>query len=207
MAAIVRSARYADSTNALSIADATDGVFDAGLQEAAVQTADDRSIFLSTMPASSRDRRAALAVVGISLVLFICAAPFAKVPLTPVPAVVASYQSVLVLNDLITAILLYSQFGLLRSRALLLLASGYLFTAVAAIVHLMTFPGLFAPTGLLGAGPQTTAWLYILWHGGFPLLVLGYELLKEKDGGAKIRGSVGPAILGSVIVVGVAMSV
>ena len=172
-----------------------------------MQAANNRSIFLSTMPASRRDRRAAWAVVVVSSVLFVCAAPFATVPLTPIPAVVASYQSVLATNDLITAILLYSQFGLLRSRALLLLASGYLFTAVAAIVHLLTFPGVFAPTGLLGAGPQTTAWLYIVWHGGFPLLVLGYALLKEKDGGAKIRGSVGAAILGSVIAVGVTMSV
>ena len=207
MAAIARSARYADSTNAVSIADATDGVFDADLQEAAVPTAGDRSIFLSTMPASNRDRRAALAVVGISSVLFLCAAPFAKVPLTPVPAFVASYQSMLALNDLITAILLYSQFSLLRSRALLLLASGYLFTAVAAIIHLLTFPGVFAPDGLLGAGPQTSAWLYMVWHGGFPLLVLGYALLKRKDGGPAISGSVGTAILGSVIAVGVVMSV
>jgi PAS domain S-box-containing protein len=207
MAAIARLARYADSTNALSIADATDGVFDAGLQEAAVQTADDRSIFLSTMPASSRDRRAALAVVGISSVLFVCAAPFAKVPLTPVPAFVASYQSVLALNDLITAILLYSQCSLLRSRALLLLASGYLFTAVAAMIHLLTFPGVFAPAGLLGAGPQTSPWLYIVWHGGFPLLVLGYALLKRKDGGPTIRGPVREAILGSVVAVFAATSV
>jgi len=159
------------------------------------------------MPATSRDRRAALAVVAVSSVLFACLVPFATVPLTPVPAFVASYQSVLALNDLITAILLYSQFGLLRSRALLLLASGYLFTAVAAIVHLLTFPGVFAPAGLLGAGPQTTAWLYVVWHGGFPLLVLGYALLKERDGGAKIRGSVDGSILGSVIAVGFTMSV
>jgi len=29
------------------------------------------------------------------------------------------------------------------------------------IVHALTFPGLFAPAGLLGAGPQSTAWLYM----------------------------------------------
>jgi len=172
-----------------------------------VQTANERNIFLSTTLASSRDRRVALAVVGVSAALFACAVPFATVPLTPVPAFVASYQSMLALNDLITAILLYSQFGLLRSRSLLLLASGYLFTAVAAIVHLMTYPGVFAQAGLLGAGPQTTAWLYMVWHGGFPLLVLGYALLKDRDGGAKIRGSVGGAILASIIAVGVTMSV
>ncbi len=170
-----------------------------------MQASDDRSIFLSTLPATSRDRNAAYAVVGVSAVLFAYAAPFATVPLTPIPALVASYQSGLALNDIITAILLYSQFALLRSRALLLLASGYLFTATAAIVHGLTYPGVFAPSGLLGSGPQTTAWLYMVWHGGFPLLVLGYALLKDKDGGAKIKGSVGGAILGSSIAVGVAM--
>ena len=34
---------------------------------------------------------------------------------------------------------------------------------------------VFAETGLLG-GAQTTAWLYMLWHGGFPLAVIGYAL-------------------------------
>src|SRR5581483_5298181 len=28
---------------------------------------------------------------------------------------------------------------------------------------------------------QTTAWLYMFWHGGFPLLVIGYALLKRGD--------------------------
>ena len=65
----------------------------------------DRTIFLSTLPASSGDRKAALAVVTVLSMLFVCAAPFATVPLTPMPAVVASYQTALALNDLITAIL------------------------------------------------------------------------------------------------------
>src|SRR5438445_10269314 len=162
---------------------------------------DERNIFLSTRPASRSDRMAALAVVGVSAVLFACAVPFAGVPLAPVPAFVASYQSALVINDLITAVLLFSQFAISRSRAMLLLASGYLFTALAAVVHALTFPGLFAPDGLLGAGSQTTVWLYMVWHGGFPLLVLGYGLLTEKDSGSKIRGSTGAAIVASVVAV------
>jgi PAS domain S-box-containing protein len=181
------------------------GAFDASL-ETAVQAGDDRSIFLSTLPATSRDRTAALAAVGISAVLFACTLPFVRTPLAPVPAFVASYQSAFVINDLITAILLFSQFAILRSRALLLLASGYLFTAAIAIVHALTFPGLFSSAGLLNAGPQTTVWLYIVWHGGFPLFVLGYALLKDKDGGVEIKGSVGAAILWSVIAVGLAIT-
>ena len=166
----------------------------------------DRSIFLSTLPPTGRDRAVALAVVGISSVLFICVAPFAGVPLAPVPAFIASYQSALAISDVITAVLLFSQFAILRSRALLLLASGYLFTAAAAIAHALTFPGLFAPAGLLNAGPQTTVWLFMIWHGGFPLLMLGYALLKDSDGGAEIRGSTGRAILGSILAVIVAIS-
>jgi PAS domain S-box-containing protein len=176
------------------------------LGEATVPARNDNGVFLSTLPATARDRTTALAVVGISSILFACAAPFAGVPLVPIPAFVASYQSALAIIDLITAILLFSQFGILRSRALLLLASGYLFTAAAALVHAMTFPGLLAPDGLLNGGPQTTVWLYMIWHGGFPLLVLGYALLKEGDGGPKTAGSAGGAILTSVIAVAVAIS-
>jgi PAS domain S-box-containing protein len=166
-----------------------------------MQTADERNIFLSTMPATGRDRKAALAVVGVSAVLFACAVPFAGVPLAHVPAFVASYQSALAINDVITAILLFSQFAVSRSRALLLLASGYLFTAAAAIAHALTFPGLFAPNGLLGAGSQTTVWLYMVWHGIFPLLVLGYALLKARDNGTKAQGSTASAVLVSVVAV------
>jgi PAS domain S-box-containing protein len=167
---------------------------------------DERNIFLSTMPATRGDRISALAVVGVSAVLFACAVPFAGVPLAPVPAFVASYQSALAINDLITAVLLFSQFAIVRSRALLLLASGYLFTAMAAIVHALTFPGLFAPGGLLGAGTQTTVWLYMVWHGVFPLLVLGYALLKASDNDRKIGGSTGSAVIASLVAVSAAMA-
>ena len=171
-----------------------------------MQTGYDRSIFLSTMPATRRDRTAALAVVGVSAVLFACSVPFAGTPLAPVPAFVASYQSALAINDLITAVLLFSQFAVSRSRALLLLASGYLFTAAAAVTHALTFPGLFAPSGLLGGGSQTTVWLFMIWHGGFPLLVLGYALLKAKDDGTKIKGSTAKPIMGSIAAVIVVMA-
>ena len=165
----------------------------------------DRNIFLSTLPAGKSDRTLALTVVGISVVLFVLAVPYAGVPLAPVPAFVASYQSALAVNDIITAILLYSQFGVLRTRALLLLASGYLFTAAAACVHALSFPGLFAPQGFLGGGSQTTVWLFMIWHGVFPLLVLGYALNKSRDGGPRVHLSTSRAILSSVAAVAVAI--
>ncbi len=180
---------------------------DAGLQEIDVLAPNDRSTFLSTLPATQGDRTAALAIVGISAILFALAVPFAGVPLLPVPAFVASYQSALAVSDIITAVLLLSQFAVLRSRALLMLSTGYLFTAAAAVTHALTFPGLFAPAGLFGAGSQTTVWLYMIWHGGFPLFVLAYGWLKDSNGGNRIAGATAPAIAVSVLGVLAAMTV
>ena len=89
-------------------------------------------------------------------------------------------DSLLFLNDLITAVLLYSQYAVTRAREGLPLAMGYLFTALIIIPHLLTFPGAMAPTGLLGAGLQSTVWLYIFWHLGIPAAVIAYALLKGR---------------------------
>src|SRR5688572_19347015 len=142
--------------------------------------ADETRIFLSTLPASDRERRLALHVVLGFVAVFAAFSPFATMPLGEVWAFIPIYEAALVIINVITAGLLYGQFSFLGSRALLVLASGYLFTAFITIAHALTFPGLFAPGGLLGAGPQSTAWLYMLWHGGFPLFVIAYALLKEE---------------------------
>ena len=138
-------------------------------------------LFLSTLPAGSADRKLALGFVLFSVVVFIALAPFAKTPLTPVPAFIPLYQSALIISDLLTTILLFNQYRILRLRALLPLGSAYLFSALITAIHTLSFPGLFAPGGLLGATPQTTAWVYFFWHGGFPLLVITYTWLRRDD--------------------------
>jgi len=135
---------------------------------------------LSTLAASRLQRRLALGVVVVSVASFLALLPFARVPLAQVWGFIPAYQSALIVNDLITAALLFGQFGIARSRALLALACGYLFTGLIAIAHGLTFPGLFAPTGLLGAGAQSTAWLYMFWHAGFPLFVIAYVWLEDR---------------------------
>jgi len=135
---------------------------------------DDRTVFLSELPAGRGEYRFAAAVVGASTLIFLILVPFAKVRLAPLPTFIAVYQSALLINDLITAVFLLCQSQFSQTKALSWLAGGYLFTALIATSHAFTFPGLFSPTGLLGAGPQTTAWLYLFWHSGFPLFVIGY---------------------------------
>jgi signal transduction histidine kinase/CheY-like chemotaxis protein len=168
-------------------------------------------VFLSTVAPGRHDRRIALTAVLVSAAIFLAMVPLAKVRLLPVAAFIPIYETALVINDLVTTVLLLGQYRFTRSRALLALAGAYLFTASITIAHALTFPGLFAPTGLLGAGPHSTAWLYMFWHGGFPLLVVGYALLKGAEepvpappGG--VRGPILATVAATlVVVVGLAL--
>jgi signal transduction histidine kinase len=145
------------------LAETENGVRDASR---ALRQADARPpLLLATLPAGPAARRQALAVVLISTAAFAALAPFAKVPLAPIPAFLPSYQAALIVCDLITAVLLLGQFSILRARALLILAGAYLFSAFMAVAHALSFPGLFLPSGLPGGGQQTTAWLYFLTPG------------------------------------------
>jgi len=137
--------------------------------------------YLATADATPRERRVAWTVVAVSVLLFAVAVPYAKVWLGEVPAFVPAHESALIITSLITAIILLGQYMRLRSLAVLALACGYLFDALIIVPHFMSFPGVFAPGGLIGGGTQTTAWLYILWHGTFPFFVIAYALLRQAD--------------------------
>ena len=155
---------------------------------------------LSSLSPDRAERRLALAIVLALLVaFFITAGPLSTVQLARIEVFVPAYAAPMFVVDLITAVLLFAQFSILRSLALLAIAIGYLFTALVAIPWMLAFPGVFAPSGLLGAGLQTTAWLYILWHAGFLASVIAYALLKDADPAKRPRErATGPIILASV---------
>ena len=132
-------------------------------------------------PATRRELGLAYAVISFSILIFMAAIPFARVPLTKIVAFIPSYESVLVISNLITAILLFGRAGQSRSSPYLALACGYLFCAAIIVPHLLTFPGVFSATGLLGANDQTAAWLYVFWHVGFPVFVLCYVFFPRKE--------------------------
>src|SRR5258707_4789577 len=113
-------------------------------------------------------------------------APFARIQLPRIDGFVPAHQSVYAVNDLITSALLFAQFSIVRRWALLVLAIGFLYSALIAIPLMLVFPGAFAPTGLLSAGLQTTPWLYYFWKFGLPLAVILYVLLKDRDGGTSM---------------------
>jgi signal transduction histidine kinase len=160
---------------------------------------DGDQFILSSLSPGRAQRRLALAIVLVLLIaFFITVGLLSTIQLARIPAFVPAYATAMFVVDAITAVLLFAQFSILRLRALLVIANGYLFTALVAIPWMLAFPGVFAPSGLLGAGPQSTAWLYILWHAGFPMSVIAYALLKNADPAKRMwQGSVGATILSS----------
>jgi signal transduction histidine kinase len=151
-----------------------------------VREVSDQPFFVASLPPSQGQNRLAFGIVVLLLIAFGVTAPTANAQLPRVDAFIPILETTIVINDLIVSALLLSQFVIVRRRALLVLASGYLFTALIVIPHALTFPGVFAPTGLFGAGLQSTVWLYIFWHIGSPLAVIVYVLIKDEDSKASM---------------------
>ena len=146
---------------------------------AARGTTDEHPLLLATLPPSGRQGRLAFAILVGFVITFCITVPFANTPLPRLDPWVPTFTTTLVITDFITSVLLFSQFAIARQRALLVLAVGYLFSTLIIIPYALTFPGVFAPTGLLGAGLQSAVWFYVVWHITSPSSVIIYELLKD----------------------------
>jgi signal transduction histidine kinase len=149
---------------------------------AAVDSESDRSApWLSDLQPTAFQTWFAVAVAAVALIAFITIAPFAGMPLRALNIFFPLLDAIVFVTDLITAVLLFSQFSIAGSRLLLALANGYFFSGLMAIPHALTFTGAFSPTGLLGANIQTGSWLFIFWHIGFAAALLAYALLTIDD--------------------------
>jgi PAS domain S-box-containing protein len=162
--------------------------------------------WLATARAGRADRRLAIPIVLLLAAVFAIIVPFAKHQLGSIPALILSHLTAVAIIDLLTAGLLLAQFNITRSRALLVLGCSYLFTACMIIPFALSVPGVFSEAGVLpGSGPQTTGWLYMFWHAGFPLVVIVFALVKDDDRAQleieESKNSSGPAILCGVGIV------
>ena len=135
---------------------------------------------IATVPPTARQRQLSLIVAAIVLAATAVITAFGATQLQQIDSIVPVIEFLIFVSDLFTAALLSSHARIIGSHRLLVLASGYLFSALMVLSHVLTFPGAFAPSGLLGAGLQTTGWLFIFWHLGFPVSVIVYACLKDE---------------------------
>jgi signal transduction histidine kinase len=136
---------------------------------------------VANIPPTAAQRRTAHILVLALLAILAVTWPFATIKLPEIDAFVPSLAAALFISDVVTAVLLFGQFSILGRWALLVIANGFLFSALIVIAHALAFPGAFSRTGLFGSGLQSAVWLYWFWHSGLPLAVIGYVLLKNQD--------------------------
>jgi signal transduction histidine kinase len=132
----------------------------------------------SLTPGPAQQRAALLFALGIIAAFFIIVGLSDNQP-RPFPGFVLVFVVSMLVCDFITAILLFAQYTILRSPAILVIANGYIFTALVLIGWTLTFPGVFVPGQPLMGGLQSASGFYVAWRSGFSAFVIGYAFLKD----------------------------
>jgi signal transduction histidine kinase len=165
----------------------------------------DFPLIIATMPATERQRAIAVGIVILLTVAAAVIAPFASIQVARVDAFIPVLQTVLSVVDFITATLLLSQFSIQPQRALLALASGYIFSGSFAFLQTLAFPGAYTPAVLIGDEFNTPGWLFVLWHATFATAILVYAVSKDAIGVATLPNRSTMTSIGITIVCVVAV--
>jgi signal transduction histidine kinase len=132
-------------------------------------------------PPDRQEIRFSLVIVALLIIALLLILPVRAIHWPEIIAFVPVIDAVMFVGELIIATLLYAQASVFRSRAITVLATGYVFCALLLVPHALTFPGAFSTDGLLGAGINTTAWIAFFRRTAFPIAFILYALLKRAD--------------------------
>lgn len=159
-------------------------------------------------------RERLMAIVGglISVAIVIGVAPFAGHPMPRLNSLMPAYEGWSVLSACLMSVMLFSQFGIVRSRGLFILACGCLFVGLVGFARLIVTPVDFISTNFAGGGSQASTWLFLFWTAGLPVTVILYAMVPGAQGLASgfdegrsrltRRSYIAAGILGVVALVG-----
>lgn len=158
----------------------------------------DRADHLVSPPRPTRSQAGLVLALSVALLAaLIATAPYARIATRGTEVIVPAYAAATFVLETITCALLFALYNVQRSPAVLILACGYLFTALTIPLWVLSFPGVFAALGLEFGG-QVTATVAAIRRVGFPLFVLGYALAPVAGSGRRRAGGV---VLGSILAV------
>ncbi|WP_250435484.1 MASE4 domain-containing protein [Caballeronia sp. ATUFL_F2_KS9A] len=152
------------------------------------------------IPSTGRHRAMAAATAALSIFAAVLVWPHAKDTGPVIPAFLPVFATWVAVTEGLTALLLWTQYAVSGRLLFAALSGAYAFTSVIAAIQLVVFPGIFSPTGLLGAGPQTAVWIWMFWHGGFPALVMASLISRSVPSSVTRRGRGRAVALGAVAV-------
>ena len=157
-------------------------------------------------PYDRREVRVCLVIVGLLIGAGLAVLPVRNVPLGHVESFIPMVDAFMFLADLITGALLFAQASVFRSRALTVLATGYLFAGFILIPHALTFPGAFAPDGLLGADVNSTGWLANFRRLALPVTIIAYVWLRRADANRQSETERPPARIVQGVLIAIALT-
>ena len=172
------------------------------VKSSSVGSDQDLPITIAAKPISTRERNIALAAILVLAIIDAIVIPFASVRLPRVDPFIPVLQTVMCAVGLLTAALLFALYSIQPLRAIIPVASGYVFSGLFAFIQTLAFPGAYSPTGVIGDGLNSAAWFFVLWHTTFPLAIILYVL--TKGSGAAVRlstGSTGVTIISTLVCV------
>jgi two-component sensor histidine kinase len=168
---------------------------------------DDLATSITAIPANARQRKLALGVLIFLVVIAVVNAPLSLISLGPAHSFIPVIQTVMCTANLLIAVFLFVHYSLYPQHALLVLAGGFVFSGLFALMHTLAFPSAHAGDVLFGDSVDSPTWLFNLWQTTFPLAVIIYAL--SKDAGKPVNQSgrstgveVAVAIAGVVMVTG-----
>ncbi|WP_378956220.1 diguanylate cyclase domain-containing protein [Pelosinus sp. sgz500959] len=142
-------------------------------------TNSERNFSLINVTATPLQRRMALITAILITAVSLITLPFANKASIVIPSFLPIFTGIVFSFDLITSYLLFAQFRVTCSLPIVILSGTYLYSSLTAFLFLVTFPGTFSDTGLFGANTQTATWLWVFWHGGFPIGILCHLLMSN----------------------------
>ena len=167
--------------------------------------ADDFPIVITALPASARQHKIAFRGFAI-LVVVVAIVMIANIQTVRVDTLIPAIQIVMCFTDLLTAAFLFTQYSVQPRRALLALASGFVFSGLFAFLQTLAFPGAYGSGVVIGDELSSAGWLFLCWHTTFPLAVIGYVLAKDASEAADRSGRSTRAAIGITIACVVAVT-
>ncbi|MBU6371898.1 MAG: sensor histidine kinase [Alphaproteobacteria bacterium] len=123
---------------------------------------------------------AAMLAVGLTAILL---APLAPKPAPIVQGLTAFFCGGLMISEFAVAVLLFVQFRGTRRPAHAVLGGAYLFSALATLPYLFTFPGALIQDAQVFGGDQSAAWVMSAWTLTFAAAALAAMVLESRPEG------------------------
>lgn len=118
-------------------------------------------VTLLQLPSSKAHRVMAAVVVLVVLIETTIVWHFSSQRTTVIVQFLPIFGTWVALTGSLTAYLLWTEYKVTGRLMFASLSGAYAFASLTAVLQLASFPGVFAPNGLLGAGSQSSLWIWV----------------------------------------------